>query len=306
MSISLVISTYNRSKKLKECLDSVKDIADEIVVVDNSSEDDSVSVAKKYTKNVFIRPNNPMLNVNKNFGFGKASKEWILYLDDDEKLTEDLKAELKNLKESLDKNPDISGYWIPRKNMIFRKWIQHGIWWPDYQMRLFKNGKGKYEEKHVHEMIKVDGPTERLKSPLEHENYTSISQYLYKLDKFYTENEAERILESGKNLEWFEALKMPVGDFLKTFFLQEGYKDGLHGLVLSILQAFYSEIVFVKVWEKRGFKEYNSNNFINDVFYRMKIIVKEFNYWFLTVFINETKNPIKRLILKINRKKQII
>lgn len=306
MSLSVVISTYNRKEKLAISLESVKDITDEIIVVDNTSSDGSFALARKYTKHVFVRPNNPMLNVNKNFGFTKATKEWILYLDDDESLTPELREELKEVFASwnMGENAQITGYWIPRKNMIFGKWIEHGIWWPDYQMRLFKKGKGMYPEKHVHEMIKVTGETAKLQNPLYHENYTSISQYLYKLDTFYTENEAERLIASDKRLFWHDALKMPMGDFLKTFFLQEGYKDGLHGLVLSLLQAFYAEIVFAKVWEKQGFQAYTSPHFLQEVYTQMKSLAKECKYWMLTTSIHAAKNPVKKFLLKIQRKTQ--
>ncbi len=186
--------------------------------------------------------------------------------------------------------------------MIFGKWIQHGIWWPDYQLRLFRNGKGKFEEKHVHEMIIVDGQTEKLSEPMTHENYVSVSQYLQKLDTIYTENEAENFIASGKKIHGTDALTFPVRDFLKTFFAQEGYKDGLHGLVLSLLQSCYSLVVFAKIWEKQGFQEYNSPNFLTEVFITAKKLAYETKYWFLTSFINESSNSFQRLTYKIKRK----
>jgi len=281
-------------------LESVKDIADEIIIVDNTSSDNTVSIAKKYTKHVFIRPNNPMLNVNKNFGFTKATGDWILNLDSDERITSELAKEIKEKIE----NTDIVGYWIPRKNIIFGKWIQNSIWWPDYHMRLFRNGKGTFKEVHVHELLEVKGPKERLENPMIHENYQTISQYLYKLDKIYTTNEAENLFKTGKKIVWIDAIRFPVEDFLKTFFAQKGYRDGLHGLVLSILQAFYAEIVFAKLWEKQGFEEYNDRNFLGKVKQEFEKVGKEINYWLLTGFMNETKSPIRKVGLKIKRKLQ--
>lgn len=299
MSLSVVISTYNRRDLLKKGLESIKGIADEIIIIDNTSNDDSLAVAKKYTKHVYVKENNPMLNVNKNFGLKKATKDWTLYLDDDEELTPELAQEVKNITQV---NQDEAGYWIPRKNIIFGKWIENEMWWPDYQLRLFRSGKGKYPEKHAHEMITVDGKTASLIHPMIHQNYTSISQYIYKLDKFYTESEAQQILSSGKIVTWVDAIRFPVNDFLKIFFLQKGYKDGLHGLVLAILQAFYSEVVFAKVWEKQGFQQYNSKYFLKDVQKEFKRVAGEFRYWFLSSFIRETKNPFTKTILRIGRK----
>ncbi len=298
-TLSVVISAFNEEKKLEACLSSVKAIADEIIVVNNSSTDDTEKIALRYTKNVFTRPNNPMLNVNKNFGFTKATSDWILCLDADERVTPELAKEMKQI---MDAPSDNNGYWIPRKNIIFGKAIENSIWWPDYQMRLFKKGKGKFAEKHVHEMITIDGKTEHLTSPMLHENYSSISQYLQKLDRIYTENEAEQYIANGKTITWIDALRFPADDFFKTFFLRKGYKDGLHGLVLSMLQAFYAEIVFAKIWEKQGFKEYNSKNFLQDVFKECLKIAMEFQYWFVSMFIEITANPAKKLALKMKRK----
>lgn len=301
MKISVVISAYNEEKKLPACLDSLKGFADEIIVVDNTSQDTTNKIAKKYTKHVYKRENNLMLNVNKNFGFLKATGDWIISLDADERITPELAGEIKKVTEKNDKK--ISGYWIPRKNIIFGKWIQNSIWWPDYQLRLFRNGKGSFEEKHVHEMITIDGETEKLSSPMIHENYESISQYLYKLDKIYTESEVKNIIASGKIVSWMDAIRFPLEDFLKTFFLQKGYKDGLHGLVLSLLQAFYSEIVFVKVWEKQGFIEYNDKNFLKNIESEFKLAGLKIQYWFLTSWIENRKNPFVSLSLRLKRKK---
>ena len=298
IKLSVVVSAYNEEKKLPECLKSVS-FADEIIVIDNSSTDNTLAIAKKFTKKVYIKQNNPMLNINKNFGFTKATNDWILCLDADERITPELAEEIQS---SLQSPNATSAYWIPRKNIIFGKWIQNSIWWPDYQLRLFKRGKGKFPEKHVHEMIHVEGETQKLQNPMLHENYDSISQYVYKLDKIYTENEAENFIKSGQSITWVDALRFPMNDFLKTFFAKKGYKDGLHGLVLSILQAFYAEVVFAKIWEKKGFTQQNSPNFLREVYKESKKIAKEMNYWFLTSFIQDNSSFVKKSFLKIKRK----
>jgi glycosyltransferase involved in cell wall biosynthesis len=249
--ISVVTSVYNAGSYLPRLLKSVS-WADEIVVVNNSSTDTTDKIAREYTDKVFIRPNLPMLNTNKNYGFGKSTGDWILNLDGDEEITSDLKNEIR---ETVGNNKDINGYWIPRQNIIFGKWIRHGIWWPDKQLRLFRHGKGRFPEKHVHEYIAVDGQLGELKTPFVHYNYETVSQFLRKLDDIYTENEVENLIGSGYQLVWQDALKFPASDFVKIYFAQEGYKDGLHGLVLAFLQAFYSFVVFAKLWEKQGFLE---------------------------------------------------
>lgn len=299
--LSVVISAFNEEKNIKECLESVN-WADEIILVDSGSTDKTVEIAKNYQVKVFPRPNNLMLNVNKNYGFTKASGDWILNLDADERATPELAEEIKATMQQCNNvaMKQVNGYWLPRKNVIFDKWIKSRMWWPDYQLRLFRNGQGQFPKKHVHEKIAVKGETAQLKNPFLHENYSSVSQFLYKMDRIYTENEVGIFLESGKKINWRDSLKWPVADFLKTFFAQEGYKDGLHGLVLSFLQAFYAEVTFIKIWEKQGFKEEELE--LGEMNKEFKKSGKEINYWLWEIQIRETKNLLKKLLLKLKRK----
>ena len=297
-TLSVVISAFNEESKIKDCLESVK-WAEEIIFVDNTSQDKTVSIAKEYTEKIFIVPNNLMLNVNKNFGFRKATGDWILSLDADERVTSELKEEIKSTVYPPAK-PTTDGYYIPRKNIIFGKWIQHSIWWPDEQLRLLKNGKGKFPEKSVHELLEISGQTKHLKNSLVHQNYFSISQYLYKMDKIYSENEASNFIKSGKKINWSDAVSWPISDFLKTFFAQEGYKDGLHGLVLSLLQAFYTLVVFAKIWEKQGFEEEQLS--IKEIGSQFKKSEKEINYWLWESKIRTSNNPLTKLFWRVRRR----
>ncbi len=296
--ISVVISAYNEEKNIIGCLESAK-WADEIVVIDNSSLDKTAELAQKQGAIVYKRDNNLMLNINKNFGFTKASHEWILNLDADERVSEELKSEII---QAISKKESIVGYWIPRKNIIFGKWIQSKMWWPDFQLRLFKKEFGKFPEKHVHEYIQVNGKTQYIKSPFVHNNYTSVSQFIYKMDSIYTENEADLFIQSGKKISWIDSIRFPINDFLKTFFAQKGYRDGLHGLVLSFLQAFYAEVVFAKIWERQGFQEYENNFFLKHVYKEFRSVQREFEYWFLSIFIEEKIDRKKNILHKIKRK----
>ncbi len=298
MKISVVISAFNEEKMIGDCLKSAKLVAGEIILVDNSSQDNTAKIAKKYTGRIFIRPNDPInLNKNKNFGFSKAIGDWIISLDADERITKELATEIK--KSVLKK--DYNGWEIPRKNIIFGKWIEHSIWWPDYNLRLFRKGYGKFAEKHVHEKLDVKGEVGKLESPMVHYNYQTVSQFIRKLDKTYTESEAENFLASGKNIYWYDAIRWPLDDFIKTFFFQKGYKDGFHGLVLSQLQAFYSLIFFAKVWErKEKFKDLTPENFFMEFLKEIAKSTKDFKYWIYEVLMEE--KPHKKLYYKIKRK----
>lgn len=312
MKISVVISAFNEEKMIEDCLKSVKSVADEIIFVDNTSSDKTVQIAKKYTDKIFVRPNDPvMLNRNKNFGFAKATGDWIVSLDADERLTPQLSAEIRP---TVNRQPStVNGYEIPRKNIIFGKWIQHSIWWPDYNLRLFRKGKGKFAEKHVHEKLDVKGEVGKLKNPMVHYNYQTVTQFINKLNKTYTESETDNFLKEGKSISWYDAIRWPTSDFVKTFFLQKGYKDSLHGLVLSLFQAFYALVFFAKVWErKENFKDLfvsssghsgasaTESRFLQEVIKEFSRSAKEIRYWIYETLIAE--NPIKKLYWRLRRK----
>lgn len=295
-TISVVISAFNEEEKLARCLASVA-WADEIVLVDNSSTDKTASIARKMGATVYERPNNPMLNVNKNFGFTKATSDWILCLDADEEVPADLAQEIKK---TVKDAGEVVGFWMPRKNIIFGKWIRHGLWWPDQHLRLFRKDKGRFAQKHVHEYIEVAGPTATLNTPFVHYNYQSISQYLRKLDTLYTENEVNNLLSANYQFAWSDVIRFPVSDFVKIFFAQEGYKDGLHGLVLALLQAFYSFVVAVKLWERSGFVERSiTPHAVSEQFAWAK---REIHFWSLTTQIKQSSSFVKRFLLKIRKK----
>lgn len=300
MNLSVVISAYNEENMIEDCIKSVLWVG-EVIVVDNQSTDRTVQIAKKYTKKIYSRPNNPMLNVNKNYGFRKAKGKWILSLDADERVTLELKDEIIdkiiNCKLKIENCP--SGYRISRKNIIFGKEMQGGIWYPDYVIRLFRNGKGKFPEKHNHELLEVKGDVGTLENKLVHYNYSSIDQYLSKLQNQYLDHEVSYFLGNRGKVYWRDAIRFPAEDFLKNFFARGGYKDGLHGLVLAILQAFYMFLVFAKVWEKQKFSKYKSKDFAGEVEAELKKLSKNYKYWFNTVKIIGERNILIKVFLKI-------
>ena len=310
--LSVVISAYNEERNIKDCLESVRGLADEIIVIDNSSTDKTGEIARKYTKKVFEQKNDPKnIDPQKNFGFSKATGDWILSLDADERITPELTNEIKSV---LSQQPTAtrstssgqdsqqpSGYWLPRKNIIFGKWIQSDMWWPDYQLKLFKKGKGKFGKNDVHKALILEGGSEKLTNPLVHHNYVSIHQYIQKLNN-YTDIEAENLSLQGYSLNWLDAIRFPINDFVKTFFLQKGFKDGIHGLVLSMFQAFYMGIVFAKLWEREGFREVETRNFLQEVLSEFKDSKNKIIFWLTSSLISESKNPLKKLVLKAKRK----
>lgn len=298
--ISAVITCFNEEKKIKDCLESVEWV-DEIILVDNSSKDKTVEIAKKYTKNIFSQENDPeSIDLLKNFGFSKASGDWILSLDADERVTPELRKEIESAISN--QQPAINGYFVPRKNIIFGKWIEHTGWYPDFQLRLFKKGKGKFAKKHVHEMLEINGQTQNLNSNLLHYNYENVQQFLNRHINIYAPNEAENILQKGYSFNYLDAIRFPFNEFLSRFFKREGYKDGIHGLVLSLLMAFYHLVIFSLIWEKEKFKELEKENILKTTENEFKKEYKDIGFWFLNEKIKQTSNLFNKFLLKAKRK----
>lgn len=302
--LSVVLSVHNEESVLDGALKSVKEIADEIIIVNNESTDNSVKVAKKYTKNILEHKNNPLiLNQAKNYGFSKAKSDWILSLDPDERVSPELAKEISAIQHSefnIHNSP--TGYWMPRKNKIFGKWLVGGIWWPDYQLRLFRRGLGKFPAKHNHEFLTVDGETAYLQNPLVHYSYTSIIQYVEKFTYTYLENEVRNQIAAGKKIHWYDAIRMPSSDFVINFFVRQGYKDGLHGLILALLQASYMFLVFARIWEIQGQPGYENKRFTDEVTNEWKRSMREYIHWYWlskNTFLLRAVRKLKRTIRKI-------
>jgi glycosyltransferase involved in cell wall biosynthesis len=295
--ISVILATFNEEKNIRDCLESVK-WADEIVLVDGSSTDKTVSIARKYTQNITVKDNPVMFHLNKQLAIEKAKGDWILYLDADERVTSELKQELQQAVTE----EKYQGYWLPRKNIIFGKWIEHTGWYPDFKLRFFRNGLAYLPCKNVHEEPVLKGEAGYLKNPLLHYNYTDVSQFVDRLNHSYTENDRNVFIAKGKSIRWSDMLHAPVDEFLKRFYLQEGYQDGTHGLAISLLQSFSALVTFIKIWEADGFQELTSENTQSKIEKELKKIHREFDYWILTSKINQAKDPLTKLLYRIKRK----
>lgn len=294
--ISISIVAHNEENNLEECLKSCK-WADEIVVIDAGSTDKTSNIAKSYNAKVYRVKNNPLMKINMNLSFEKCTSDWIFSLDADERITLPLQKEILSVINSNSKNV---AYQVPRKNIIFNKWIEHTGWYPDYQIRLFKKNKAKFPGKNVHELLEADGTLGTLENDFYHLNYVSVSQFITKLNT-YTDWEANKLIEENYNISWKDSLIFPTNEFCKRFFSEEGYKDGLHGLVLSLLMAFYWEVVFTKVWErKENFKDLSPQNLPKEFSKEFKNNAKQIKYWIYTALIKESRS--KKTIYKILRK----
>lgn len=293
MTVSVAIVTFNEEKHIAACVESAS-WADEVIVVDGGSNDKTVEIAKKLGAKVCGVKNDPLMKRMMNAAFAKCTSDWVVSLDADETITPELKNEIEK---TIDSNPEIAAYYIPRRNIIFGKWIAHTRWYPDYQLRLFRRGLAKFPAKNVHEELSVNGEIGYLTADIRHLNYETVEQFIKKLNN-YTTYEAEKLVTDGGKITWADAIRFPLGEFLSRFFDGKGYLDGLHGLVLSLLQAFYWEVIFAKVWEKQGFWEYGKANFLEEAAGEAKSVSREYHHWLAA----ETKNPIRRIGRKIKNK----
>lgn len=253
--ISVVINTLNEEVELPKTISSIKGLADEIVVCDMESSDNTREVAKKLRAKVYIHKKISYVEPTRNFAISKATGDWVLVLDVDEEIPSKLSSKLKEIV----KKPEADYFRIPRKNIIFGKWIKHTNWWPDYNIRFFKKGFVSWNEV-IHSVPMTQGKgmdlPEKEEYAIVHNNYKDLSSYFEKMLR-YTDAGRDNLLKGGYVFTWRDLIKKPLNEFLSRFFEGEGYKDGVHGLALSFLQSFSEFTVYLKVWEKQGFTERN-------------------------------------------------
>lgn len=250
--ISIAIATYNEEKNLGPCLDSVKNWVDEIIIVDGTSTDKTVAIARKCTSKVIIRENPPIFHINKQKAIEAATGDWILQLDADERVTSELRDEILKVVKS---RTEFNGFWLPRRNFFLGTYLKKGGQYPDYTLRLYKKGKGKLPCKSVHEQAEVEGKVGFLKSDLLHIADPTFSRYLLRFDR-YTSLIADELEEKKTGLNFFSALNYmlikPKWWFLLTFFRHRGYVDGFPGFVFSLFSGLRFMVGYIKYWERKN------------------------------------------------------
>src|SRR3989344_1284092 len=295
--ISVVINTFNEEKNIEWVINSVKDFADEILVCDMHSDDNSAVIAKKLGAKVIFHKRVNFVEPARNFAISKASNDWILILDPDEEVPEGLSSKLNDV---IDK-PGVTTYVeIPRKNIIFGRWIKSSMWWPDYNIRFFKKGSVAWSDK-IHRPPKTEGQGLRLPAEerwaITHHHYENLSQFIRRMNR-YTDVQAKELKQEGYKFDWTDLIKKPSGEFLSRFFANRGFEDGLHGLSLSLLQAFSFLVVYLKLWEKEEFREQDIK--LTELKALTDAVDADTDYWFK--YGNMPKNKLKRILHRIKNK----
>lgn len=231
--LSVVILTKNEASRIRDCIESVR-WADEILVVDDESQDDTVMIARSLGARVLERKM-CIEGSHRNWAYAQALHEWILSLDADERVSPELAQEIVSL---LREGAPFETYCIPRRNYFGKRWIRHGGWYPSAQMKLFKKSVFKWEETTVHPRAISDRPWGTMRHDLIHFSYRNREDFIQKLDR-HTTLEAQKWLIDGRRMSSSKALRRTVDRFLRSYLLKQGFRDGRLGFFLARMAGTY-------------------------------------------------------------------
>ncbi len=244
--ISACIISYNEEKKIEACIESLLPVADEIVLVDSLSSDRTVELAGKYTDKIFHQKFLGHVE-QKNLAVSKATYDWILSLDCDERLTAELQQSILEIKDKLHEH---DAYRMARKTFYVYRWLNH-CWYPDRKIRLFNRKNAHWGGVNPHDRVEVAGDDIRLLAgDIEHYSFDSISAHLKTIDSF-TEIGAREILKKKKRVSVFSPFSHAFWTFFRIYVLRRGFLDGFAGLVVSVLSFMhvfvkYSKVIFMR------------------------------------------------------------
>jgi glycosyltransferase involved in cell wall biosynthesis len=241
--VTVTIITLDEAAHIADAIDSAA-WADEIIVVDSGSVDDTLAIARSKGARTESRTWTGYVD-QKNFAAGLASHDWILSLDADERIPAALASEIRTV---LSTEPPHAGYRVPRVTFHLGRWIRTTDFYPDYQTRLYDRRKARWQGRYVHESVTVDGQPGQLTQELEHYSYRDLSDHLDRINA-YTTLAARQMHESGRRAHAVDLLIHPPAAFLRNYVLRRGFLDGMAGLVLSIVNTYSVVLKFAKLWE---------------------------------------------------------
>jgi glycosyltransferase involved in cell wall biosynthesis len=241
--LSVTIITKNEAGHIAAAIESVV-WADEIIVIDAESTDETVAIARRYTDRVIVRPW-PGYIAQKNYAASIAAHDWILSLDADERVTPALADEIKR---RLASKPDCVAYRMPRVTRYLGRWVRTTDWYPDDQLRLYDRRAAEWTGRYVHESVTARGDIGRLQGELQHFAFRDIADHLETIDR-YTTYAARQMHENGRRAGFLQLAVHPPLAFLRNYVLRCGITDGVVGLTISLLNSYYVFLKFAKLWE---------------------------------------------------------
>jgi glycosyltransferase involved in cell wall biosynthesis len=244
--LAVVVLTRDEESNIRDCLASVREVADELLVLDSGSLDRTVEIAREMGARVETRPFDNFAR-QRNAAIDLVESDWVFFVDADERATRDLMQEIRFVLENCPSS--VAGFWVPRRNIIFGKEIHHSGWSPDYQPRIVRNGRGRFDpNRQVHELILWDGQARNLRQPLIHFNYSSLAEFRARNMK-YTRYEAGIWFDEGRRARKRGFIGQPLREFWRRFVSLHGWRDGRHGLLLSILMAYFAYVRHKMLWQ---------------------------------------------------------
>ena len=248
--LSVVLATRNEEANLAKCLESVRQLADEIVIADEQSTDQTVEIAKKYGAKIISVPHQENFHITKNIAIDAAKGEWILQLDADEIVSPELAKEII----SVIKNTIFNGFWINRKNWFLGRFLTKGGQYPDPTLRFYRRGKGRLPAKDVHEQAVVDGPIGHLKHDLLHYRDTSFAKYLEGFNR-YSSFSASQMQQRQEPIGIWPAFLYlflkPLSTFLTIYFRHLGIVDGYPGFIFALFSGLVHPVAYIKFWQRK-------------------------------------------------------
>ncbi|NOZ20278.1 MAG: glycosyltransferase family 2 protein [Planctomycetes bacterium] len=241
--VSVSVITYNEERNIRDCLDSVT-WAGEIVVVDSLSDDRTLDIAKGYTDKVFQRKWTG-INDQRNFALEKCTRDWVLCIDADERVTSALRDEIERALKADGRR--CCGYMIPRLNYYFGRWMKHGGWYPNYRLRFFRRDRGRFGGKDPHDLVILDGPTKNLRADLLHYSFESFEDQIERTNR-YSEERARLMFRQGVRFVVLRMLISPIANFIKVYMLQRGVLDGRQGFIAAVMSSFHAFLKYAKLW----------------------------------------------------------
>lgn len=239
-TLSVTVITLNEAANIEACLASVA-WADDILVVDSGSTDDTVERARRAGARVEVREW-PGYAAQKNWAAEQARADWILSIDADERVTPELAREIREVLQA----PMVAGYRIPRVTWHLGRWMRTTDWYPDYQLRLYDRRRARWASKRVHESVQADGPVGQLSHELQHFAYRDLSHHHATMDR-YTTLAAQEMFEHGRSAGLVDLVVHPAAAFLRNYVLRRGCLDGSAGFIISAMNAYYVFLKFAKL-----------------------------------------------------------
>jgi glycosyltransferase involved in cell wall biosynthesis len=244
VKLTVTVITRNEAANIEGALESVK-WADEIVVVDSRSADETVEIARRHATRVETQDWKGY-SAQRNFAAEIAANDWILALDADERVPPALAAEIQQI---MQQGPKAHGYRMPRVSYYLGRWIKGTDWYPDYQLRLYDRRVGRFNGKRVHESVELsEGKPETLRHALQHYPYRDISDHVTSIDH-YTTLAAEEWFVAGRRTHPLDIVFHPPAAFLRNYVVRGGFRDGTAGFLISVLNSYYVFLKILKLWE---------------------------------------------------------